>query len=409
MSRKHNQIKSDNNSTVVDSKMTSLGKTRKRKTKKNKPRRRRVTEYEYKYYRPKLYDSPLFVAILMTLYLALMTTFIIHGYNKGSNPNIVYIPYVMSSPSEDKAATTVINNYSISTDSVFIQDDEGAFITEDGTDEEIEEIPDDYEYRSRHAKIQNANLVTSSTSVNEVSENEVSSNTISPNMVDMEEKEVVEEEPVIEVSYNKVGYTTSFLVNARDDANIFSDVKTQYPWNTRIEYTDDPAVVSMNGWVKTKDGYVAQAYVADHEVDTVEYNVYGDKRKSYMGYHKITSKSSKQYKLQKISITDYSTGIRTINGRYEIALGSAYGCKIGQYVDLELEDGVVLPCVVGDAKRNRDTKNNRTLGADGGCAEFIVDTKVLTKKVKQWGDVSFASSRFSEEVVKVIKYDYSVI
>ena len=89
-------------------------------------------------------------------------------------------------------------------------------------------------------------------------------------------------------------------------------------------------------------------------------------------YKCITSKSSDQYRLQQIAYTGMY-GIRQVNGRFCVAVGSAYTTQIGQYIDLVLEDGAVIPCILADCKADIHTDTNNILTSDGSLAEFVVD------------------------------------
>ena len=68
--------------------------------------------------------------------------------------------------------------------------------------------------------------------------------------------------------------------------------------------------------------------------------------KSYMDYRAITSRSSKQFQLQNLYANTNDCGIRVVNDRYCIAVGTHFNAEIGQYLDLILENGVIIPCVL---------------------------------------------------------------
>ena len=153
-------------------------------------------------------------------------------------------------------------------------------------------------------------------------------------------------------------------------------------------------------------GYIDARYVKTGKVSYVIKSVSKDSRKSFMDYKAITLKSSKQYKIQKDYAKTDKTGIRTVNGRFCIALGSYYSHEIGQYIDLILQDGTVIPCILGDAKDDKHTNKDHSIGKDGGVAEFIVNTKKLSNIVKRSGDISYAVGNKWVWNVKEIKiYD----
>lgn len=67
--------------------------------------------------------------------------------------------------------------------------------------------------------------------------------------------------------------------------------------------------------------------------------------------------------------------LRMIDGRIFIAVGSYYCRQVGTYIDVLLEDGTVLPCIMGDAKANKDTDiTHRYQKYDKSVIEFIIDS-----------------------------------
>ena len=141
------------------------------------------------------------------------------------------------------------------------------------------------------------------------------------------------------------------------------------------------------------------------EVSYTDYSVPSNKGfKSYMPYTAITSKSSPQYKLQQLCSTD-SAGLRMYDGRYCVALGSHFGCEIGDYFDLILENGIVIPCVMADQKANKDTDSKNIFTGNGCCTEFLVSSKALDSTVKKMGDVSYAYEGWDSPVVSVRVYN----
>lgn len=100
---------------------------------------------------------------------------------------------------------------------------------------------------------------------------------------------------------------------------------------------------------------------------------------TYMDYRAITSTVSDQYKLQSQAYTDSNTGIRMVNGRYCIAIGSYYTTTVGTYIDVYLSNGSMIPCIVADCKADVDTDtNNHQIDNAGGIIEFVVDTDILS-------------------------------
>lgn len=127
----------------------------------------------------------------------------------------------------------------------------------------------------------------------------------------------------------------------------------------------------------------------DREIETENGTVwyapdwYDLTRMSYMDFRAITAVETLQYQLQYdgYTVTDVVTGIRKRGDRYMIALGQEFGLT-GTEVDVHLENGVVIPCIIGDSKEYFDTINGEgRIGADGGIVEFIVDTDYLPEEV----------------------------
>ena len=127
-------------------------------------------------------------------------------------------------------------------------------------------------------------------------------------------------------------------------------------------------------------------------------------RKSYMSYKAITTKTSRQYKMQQIAYTG-KHGIRQVNGRYCVALGSAYARTIGTYVDIILENGEVIPCILADQKQDIHTDQTNRVCFDGSLVEFVVDTDYIINKVRLSGDVSVVNEKWHSMVEEVIVYE----
>ena len=127
--------------------------------------------------------------------------------------------------------------------------------------------------------------------------------------------------------------------------------------------------------------------------------------KSYMDYRKITDKSSSQYALLS-SYEDTTCGICSVDGRYTIAIGSYYTTEVGARIDLVMENGSIVPCIAADCKKNEhtDAMNQQHL-VDGSVIEFVVNTDILSDKVKyDFGDCSYADERLKGEIKEIRVY-----
>lgn len=110
------------------------------------------------------------------------------------------------------------------------------------------------------------------------------------------------------------------------------------------------------------------------------------KNRSYMRYTAVTSRTSAQYALLNgdSAYTDKTTGFRMVNGRYCIAVGSAYTTKIGTKIDLVMADGTIVRCILGDCKSDRDTDESHMYCIhDGSVAEFIVDYEYFNRNTER--------------------------
>lgn len=97
---------------------------------------------------------------------------------------------------------------------------------------------------------------------------------------------------------------------------------------------------------------------------------------TYMGWQMITSKSSTQYKLREAAGMNFDEeGFGKIGDRYVIACTTTFG-NVGDFIDVYMEDGTVLKCVIGDIKSQGDEGCNKWGHNNGDCIiEFVVDKK----------------------------------
>ena len=141
---------------------------------------------------------------------------------------------------------------------------------------------------------------------------------------------------------------------------------------------------------------------AKQQTNTVYSTSWGS-MKSYMSYKAITNTRSKQYQLQQLAVTDPTTGIRTIDGDYCVAIGSGWGCVVGDRILVTLQGGKTFNAIVSDAKANAHTNSdNKTTTHDGSVVEFVVDIPSLPKSVRTSGNVG-TLDQFSGGVVSITK------
>ena len=200
----------------------------------------------------------------------------------------------------------------------------------------------------------------------------------------------------------KIGWINAQNVNIRENPNMDSKIYKTCNFNTQFEYFDYD-----DTWACVRYDehllYVYKDYISDSRNDFIEHYVPDNKIKSYMPYEAI--KACKQYDLQQIAYTG-NYGIRMIDGRYCIAVGSAFTTQLGTYIDLVLSNGFVIPCILADCKADKDTDpSNRITVHDNSAVEFIVHIDSLPLNVKQRGDVSFVDENWNSQVTTIRVYE----
>lgn len=201
----------------------------------------------------------------------------------------------------------------------------------------------------------------------------------------------------------KVGYVKGNNINIRKKPSKTSKIKGQIYYGKKIRY------IKINSkWAKIKyssaKGYIQIKYISNKKRQSITHDTVPNyKLHSYMSYKSLSSTTSKQYKLQKIAYTG-TYGIRQVDGRFCIAMGSYYTTKIGTYIDLELSDGTVIPCVLADCKADIHTDSMNQKTSDGSLIEFVVDINCLSNKVCVMGDVSYANNKWKNKVTKIKIY-----
>lgn len=226
-------------------------------------------------------------------------------------------------------------------------------------------------------------------------------------------KNVIKEENYITIKLRIKPLTryTKAQLNVRIEPNTDSEILETLNFNKKVKvkkYNKKWMILIKNG---KEYGYVSKKYLSKKPIDSEtyyipEYSGY----KSFMGYVKITDTSSPQYWLQEDYAYTGDYGIRMINGRFCVAIGFAFNPKIGQYFDLVLENGTVIPCVISDEKKISDTDEDNIFTSDNGCCtEFVVDTDCLHNKAQTMGDISYCDENWMSPVEKIIIYNKNVM
>ena len=121
-----------------------------------------------------------------------------------------------------------------------------------------------------------------------------------------------------------------------------------------------------------------------------------------MSYTAITNKSSSQWKLQQRAYTD-ENGFRCIDGYPLVAIGTGWGCWVGDTILITCENGNSFKAIVGDIKADRHTtEDNKTTLSNNCRCEFIIDSSALHPSVKSAGNVAVLQ-QYSGYVVNIQK------
>lgn len=216
----------------------------------------------------------------------------------------------------------------------------------------------------------------------------------------------VDQEVLEENTFDQIGYADNNTVDVLDETYHDSDVVATINYQEEIKYdqiNEYWAAVEVEG--RDEVGYIPMDNISETQVSSSYKAINGDKRKSYENYRKISA--GKQKSLQQLASTA-SDGGRVIGDRYLIACGTGVSGKVGQYLDVVLANGHVIPCIVGDVKADQHTTNNHTVGMDGSAIEFIVDTTKLSTQSKRHGNMDYAKSEWNSRAQGVILYDSSI-
>lgn len=214
-----------------------------------------------------------------------------------------------------------------------------------------------------------------------------------------------------EPSYDKYEFVKGWVIektNVRVDPSFHSGILEVYNHNKQIEYAkydkDWSVIKYENDYAFIQNECISNEICNYDIVNVPEYDKY-EGFKTWMPYTSISCIESPQYKLQQIAYTG-TYGIRMYEGRYCIAVGTAVTSDVGVYIDVILENGTVIPCIVGDIKADIHTNDDNIFTLHSNCcSEFIVDMKHLDSYVRLTGNVSKACAEWNSKVVKFKVYN----
>ena len=227
-------------------------------------------------------------------------------------------------------------------------------------------------------------------------------------VTDIQEKDT-EEEYVSDDKTVYSGWVTA-RVNIRKEPNTECEVLGILEFNKVVDYqlyNSEWVTIDYNG----TSAYVAKKFIDKDVNKHKEYTIPDNSGfKSYMPYKSITNEATKQYKLQKSYAYTGNHGIRMVYNRYCIALGTYFDAPIGTYVDLVLENGTTISCVVAEIKSDKHTDSDNIATSHNGCVtEFLVDTKVLNESVKRHGDISSCDDNWNSPVTRIKVYKKGIL
>ena len=209
---------------------------------------------------------------------------------------------------------------------------------------------------------------------------------------------------------SNIGYTKE-TINVMQQPYQCSEVLGVIPFNTRITYQ-----IYDDEWVYIEyensniGAYIKREDISVNQPNSFEYSIINNiKFKSFMPYTSITDTTSKQYELQDVYAYTGVHGIRQVDHRYCVAIGTAFNTDIGDYVDLILENGEVIPVIIADIKADKHTDYRNIATKVNGCvSEFIVDMEVLHKEAKKNGSISFCKKEWDSPVVTIKIYNKNI-
>lgn len=201
---------------------------------------------------------------------------------------------------------------------------------------------------------------------------------------------------------NYVSVWTTKDIEIKNEPYIYGTNIGIYYWNTKI-----PVTYINDDWAKIKgiEQYVHRDFLSEAPITYKDCDVPSNNTiKSYMDYRSITLETSDQYKLQQSSAYTNNYGLRMVGDRYCMAVGSYYTTTIGQYMDIELENGEIIKAILADCKDDKHTDSTNRINPNGSVIEFIVDTDCLDYTPKMMGDISYVNN-WNSKVVNIRVYD----
>ena len=209
---------------------------------------------------------------------------------------------------------------------------------------------------------------------------------------------------ITEVPVTATDITTSFVTSETIPETTAITVAVTECSSDVVTTTEDTIITELPVTEETVQGVINGEILYDTEY--VEYPLPENPDywgfKSYEPYYLITAQSI-QLCLQYDAVTD-SNGFRLLDGRYLVAVGTFCNAPCGTYIDLMLENGVLIPCIVGDIKADIHTDETNTFTVASMCAsEFIVDDTI--SPAAWYGDISMVYEEWNSKIHSVRVYN----
>ena len=132
------------------------------------------------------------------------------------------------------------------------------------------------------------------------------------------------------------------------------------------DYDEKWAITLYNG----KPAYIHKSNIVDksctYTIVEAPYNPNYKGNKTWMDYRTIKDPTTYQYKLKNMAYTG-TYGVRMLYDRYLVAVGTGVCGKAGTYIDIVLENGTVIPCIIGDIKADIHTDATKQLLFRSDC------------------------------------------
>jgi hypothetical protein len=167
-------------------------------------------------------------------------------------------------------------------------------------------------------------------------------------------------------------------------------------------------ICSPNGYAEVDPNQVA---VGEYECELWEmwtHDTANSQKMTYMDYRAITDTTSKQYKLQQnpYCVIDERGFLMYRDNWYVVAMGSYWG-KIGDKFIVRLQNGTIIPVIMGDYKADVDTdREHYAHKKDGHVLEFLIDTNssnMQAKNVTYYGLINEIYPEFNSKIISITK------